>query len=736
MMSISELDATTGACAPTHSGEAVEPSRREEPACAVETSPRSVLSFAIPQEDRAEFRRLPSTAKCNEQSLVQLRLSFMRRIYNAERGSSSIRKEAARIQRETSGRFSAERLRKLYQKFTSGTEAYDAGDWRLLIDRRRAPAEERGAIPYATISFYMGLVESNQRCAKAAWRELKKIWRTKYDTNGRYYATFPGYPKEWPVPAWHGEYPKGCSYDNLQEHAKRRGGQDDYTLTAARIGLAAASAHRPKVYLTRKGLRLGQQYQFDDHELNLKVHFPNQTRAMRPRGFFAYDRLSGSVFANWFKPTFWDDDELKKKTLTGRDFMFFVIGVLLRYGVRTDELGTEFVLEHGTAAIDPESRFEKALLEVCPTVRIARGGRFGKGAHAGQYDPSTPGHGRGNFRRKAGMEGFFNILDNYVAVLRGQVGKDRLHAPEQIQGMDREHGALVKIMANLPPELAARIESPFLKWPEFFARASALLQEIDSTRDHECEGWDNFMTTLWRPSATSLEWFGEEKLLALPAEERAIITATVEANAELHRTVRMSRREVHQKFRRELSPVPWCELPALLGPDHALINKQEGNGAHTVRQGVITLRHEEFGPGRFYYDAVDAAASGRPPRFRNGDKFLIYGNPMCREFVTACHADGSVAGIFPRVEVARVDDVDAQLERVGYVMGWEAERKEELNARHRHEAELITERREHNAKVREQAQMEAGAREIRAVQQQAEREARPSKDSVAELLGG
>jgi hypothetical protein len=229
------------------------------------------------------------------------------------------------------------------------------------------------------------------------------------------------------------------------------------------------------VFKSRAELPFGHWVEFDDHEWNVKIHWPGQVKAMRPRGFAACERLSTFLKPS-FKPTFWDPDLRKKQALTERDFMWFVIAWLTDIGYRTDEAGTCLIVEHGTAAI--REAFEERIHRATDgKVRVVKGGMFDKAAHGGQMG----GKGSGNFRHKALIEGSFNLIDNYFSGLKGQVGLDRLTCPEELGAREQYFGKLLKAAEShgstesRPTDLML----PFLGWHEFVRRAMDLMAALN-----------------------------------------------------------------------------------------------------------------------------------------------------------------------------------------------------------------------------------------------------------------
>lgn len=577
------------------------------------------------------------------------------------------------------------------------------GDAWCLVDLARVPHTESERVPYATVQFFLACAENNQRNDLAGHREFLRIWREgrahgraygRAGTARTEYKSFPGY-EGWPEPAWHGKYPAGCSYDNLRSRARQLGA-DNYTKTLARIGRQAASQHRLKVYATRVGLPFGAQYQFDDHEFNVKIRWPDQQRFLRPRGFFAYERLSGSVFATFVKPTLWDADLSKKEALKLSDFRHAVCAVLMGQGYRHDATGTQMIWEHGTANDDT---LAEAIERVTGgRVVILRSGRFGRRAHDGQYDPSTPGHGRGNFRRKAGLESYFNLLDNAHALLAGQTGLNRDRSPEHLAGAEREALALVRAAQALPAEQAAQLIHPLLSWPEFSARSAELCQAIETRRDHELEGWEKCGFSEMRYLVGG-EWMGEADLLHLDPDRRAIILGRARQDSRLTNVVRLSPREVWTRHAHELTRLDWRHLPDLLGEGGAARNKQHPDGTYAVRAGQFEIEDNEIGSDTLRFDAINL--EGR--RLFNGERYLCYLNPFLPTHLVACDAQNRVVGLCPAVVAPSVLDAQGIARRQGQVQRWEVEARTDLNARHADEAAHIAAVRERNAALVQRA---------------------------------
>lgn len=576
---------------------------------------------------------------------------------------------------------------------------FEPGDAWCLVDFARAPREENKSLRYETIQFYMACCDDNQRNDEAGYREFINVWRQgvksgrgfrRVGTQTIEYKKFPGYDG-WPAAAWHGKFPTGCSSSQLRRAAVKFG-RDDYAKELARVGRASARTHALKVITTRVGLPFGALMQFDDHEDNVKIRWPDQQRFLRPRGFHVYERLSGSVFFQCVKPTLWDADLGKKEALKLLDFRWSVIAVLMAHGYRNDETGTRMIWEHGTANDDALAEMIKAVTK--GRVWIEKSGRFGQRAHDGQYDPSTPGHGKGNYRRKAGLESWFALRDSYQAMLAGQTGLDRNHCPEQLAGVERETLAIVRACEGLDPERAAKLQAPLLNWPEFAALSSELHNAIETRRDHNLEGWEKcgFLKTSYLVDG---DWIKQEELKYLGEAKREIILARALEQPALTNAVRLSPREVWTRHAGELTKLHWRHLPDLAGEENAHRNSRESDGTYPVRAGVFEIDDASIGFGTMMFEAINL--EGR--RLFNGQRYLCFINPLLPTHLVACDAGLRVVGICPAIVAPNALDTKAIGEQQGKQARWELEVRTDLNHRHAAEAAHITQVREHNAAV-------------------------------------
>lgn len=563
------------------------------------------------------------------------------------------------------------------------------GSWKKLVNRAKAgpvfwESEERVGLPAAFKPWYQGLCEGNQRVNRDGRRELLKIWRTHHDSEGNHVPRIPGYAS-WPKAQPPFDYPAGWSERNLARFVP-----DEFDAAATRIGLFSASRFRPPVLKTRATLALYERVEFDDHEWNLKVFFPGQPKAMRPRGFAAVDALTAMIKPS-FKPTLWDQEAEMKRTLTERDCLWFLIFWLTRMGYRTDERGTTLVVEMGLTTA-PDVFVDRVERLTHGRVKFAFPGMFRDPAHRGQFNP----RGKGNFKHKPLVEGAFSLIDNYFARLPAQVGLDRNHAPEEMHGREAYLRGLLKYAETAAVEQVQQLRLPVLTWAQFLHRGVELFDAINTNSEHALEGWTElgFHTIDWRLDAAQ-PWQSQQKLLALPEDKRAAVEALVydDAALELRRPRNLSRQEAHDALlAREraagnittLSPWTWADL---MGLEHA-------HEVTVQKNGLFTIQHRDFGTRPIHFLA---APNGR--HLRPGEKYLAFVNPWTPHLMLLCKANGAAVGLCEAWEVAGQNDEDAVLRQVGKQRQWLAQREEAMNNRHQFEALALTDLKAHNDAV-------------------------------------
>lgn len=633
------------------------------------------MTYTIPSADTALFATLPLEV----QKEVHLRLKALARIATAK----SARAGAAEVAREMTGMpgFSDKRLVANHTDY-----AASGGDWRVLVNKAKAGAAWwHRANPGATVAentvflqWVKAQFERDQRGSRNAWRGIIRRWRDWAGTGDARWS-IPGYATPPAADTRTGEIPAGWSYDNLMRLAQ----PDDVDRVSARVGTNAAAQYRMPVLTTRAGLLLGEFVQFDDHEFNLKIQYPGQPRPFRPKGFFALDLLSAAYAGKSFKPTLWDAEAEAKRTLTEKDFAWFVVHVLMDFGYRPCERGTTLIVEHGTAAI--REAFEQRIVAVTGgQVRVRRSGILGDAQMASLFE----GRGRGNFHFKAAIESSFSLVDNAFANLPAQVGKDRLHAPEQIHGLEAETNRLLKAMESLPPERANRLILPLLTWDQFRDQALDIFHRIEMRVDHELEGWEKcgFVEKEWR-MAPELPWLPVAAIARMTEAQRQMTMALLESDHRLMRVRKLSPLEVHKRHKGDLTRVRAEQMPALVGLDRL----EELGREVRVDKGLITISGRDLG-GEFHFIAQRDARNRLP----NGEKYVGLVNPHAPDQLVACDAKGRVIGVCPLWHRPARNDADGVLRQMGAQRAWDANRQADQDIRHLPYAQQHAAERAHN----------------------------------------
>lgn len=544
-------------------------------------------------------------------------------------------------------------------------------------------------LPAEFVSFWKLLCELHQRASSGAYRQLIQLWQARlpFEIRGTAYDTIPGYAG-WPAADPRTDVPPGWTESNLNRHTP-----DDYELAAARIGIKTAGNLGFKIRTSRFGLKLGEFMEFDDHEFNVKVNFPGQLKAMRPRCFGAVDALTDCMFSMVIKPTFWDMEAEMKRTLTEKDFMWFIVAVLTHRGYRAD-VGTMLLIEWGTSAIrgdlklkinDPlRDDFEKRIFDCTGgKVRVDRGGRFRKQANPGQF--AAPAGG--NFRFKPHVEQFWRMMDDWLDALKGQVGKSRDFAPEEMERTDAYNNKLLKAARALGAEQAARLILPRMTFAEFSQAANVVMGLVNDDRDHECNSWNEcgFITKEFRREV-SAPW----QPLSLLGQEPPETQRAVAENDLLFRPRRMTRIEADRKHQHELTPLPMMMIPTLVGPQFA-------REPVIVRGGKFEIqdRNEFCSPDALVFVALDA--NGRP--LAEGEKFIPYLNPLSPDALVICDARGTVVSVCPPdLQPSRNDQAGGQ-RAMGVKNHWQAMKLAPQRERHADAGVGIDFMRQHNARI-------------------------------------
>jgi hypothetical protein len=607
-------------------------------------------------------------------------------------------------------------------------------DWRVLVDRRMVPGLwQTGVViglPAEFKQFVLSLDEKHARTFAGAYEELMLIWKTHHD-NGlppARYDKIPGYDK-WPKAAPGLEHPAGWSERQLRRVVEQL--RDPYEQAAAKEGLFAASEFRPPVRTTRVGLKLGERYEFDDHEFDVKVHFAGQKIVTRPICFGGVDGLS-AFFDMAVRPILWDADAEKKRKLTEQQFRFFLLHWLCAHGYRGDEAGTILFLENGTATVRRGNELERKLYcETGGKVRLSRGSMFARAAHPGQFAP----RGKGNFKFKPLIEGAWRIIEDRLQRLPGRTGSNaRLNGPAELHGREQYALRVLKQAEQLPAEYAAELLLPVATFGQFSRYAFDAIHTLMTQTDHDLEGWDalGFERVQWRPDPDAANWYEAEDLARLPESEQLVLRAKLGDPAlPLTRAVKRSRAEVWALHREELTrltPNQYCRLLELEDAVEVTVPKNR----------VIEFEDKvRFGPGRFRF-----LADSRGRTYLPGEKYLLFFNPLDPRVAQLCNAHGAHVGLVEAWEMPSDNDLEGIKRQMGRQAAWEAPKRGHVAARQFDEAAARAHMLDHNrgvvaaARAAESGHTPEHARELRRYKGGAEEllEPAPIADGAAETI--
>lgn len=422
---------------------------------------------------------------------------------------------------------------------------------------------------------------------------------------------------------------------------------------AARQGTFAASRLGPFVYTTRAGVEVGQILMFDDVWHNQNVNYMDAMKASRPLELCCYDVRSAHKTAWGARPRLWNPETQKHEGIKAHEFRFFLAWCLCEeVGYRPD--GTILWVELGTAAIDEDmEQILKAASNGAITVKRAA---LKDGRQACSIFRSV---GSGNPRHKARLEAHHSIAHTELAHIEGQVGRNADLCPEEVYGRDKANKYLLKLAAVLPPEMASRLELPYMHWADYMELVVRAYDELSWRTWHKLEGWEacRHYTTKFRiPPFT--DWVPLDAIMdGHPAQAEAI-KAILEAHPEYCRIVPLSPIEVWTQHKSEMVKLPKSAMPLILGPDNGIIRKCPDTAD-------IKFGSRDLGPEPHIYSREYVDEDGIARRLHSGCEYLFHVNPFSRaRELMISDKDGRYLGTSARIAVPCQADADAVQARI------------------------------------------------------------------------
>jgi len=524
---------------------------------------------------------------------------------------------------------------------------FNSHGFRGLIDGRRAAAKGRAMLPDITRNWICDLILRAQRSdgVLEVHRQVMDQWRL-WKRTGDPQWQIPGFTK-CPPDAGKG-FPAGFSYETF-----RKCQPTAYQSKLAHQGTVAAYRTLPSIMSTRVGSRYLETIFFDDQKYDVQIRVPGFDRPMVPLGFNALERLTTFPFSPHIRLRWFDTEEKIHRSLTQKEFVWYVIQILCTEGYRTDDVGTTLVQEHGTAKAwsnqelktpDGYHSFEQAINSLTAgCVRMDDSGLFNKPAFAELlYGPSSSG----NPRFKAPIESFFHVVRNYMLPMIGQTGRNVDEAPEENYGIDQYERRMLKAAKDLPESIRDGIISNYLTGVEFCHMAGLAYDALANRTDHALEGWAecNFVEPVWRwehdePGV----WHNRAKLANLPRHLREVALHEQSQNKLLTNCLPWSPAVARASFLRDpaIAKLAFTDAIHLLPTSWAK--------PVTVRDRHEIHITEELLPGETLIFLPELTTPrGRTEYLQPGDELMVYLNPLMPDTLLVCDRNFAFLGTLTR----------------------------------------------------------------------------------------
>ena len=453
---------------------------------AIATASKSTLDLI---HDWDGFTDLPP--KC--QADILYKLSGIEQVYHAEKTGEE--KKADVIDRLCAERrLSAATI---YRQI----EAYEKEGEDGLIDNRRFGSHL--GLPTQFKGWIKGLADQLQR-----EDDGEELYRTVIDNlnlgriTGDPQYKIPGYDTP-PDNAPKYDHPKSWSKKNILRFRPKK-----FERVNIKRGEKDSNKYLPQVLTTRVGsafmARVMTDDQYYDNLLSDGVLALSGVKdAQRPVSFNALDFYTACHLSHHMRLEYKEPDKKtsdgtkmkgKKKSLTGAEYQWFIIGILQDIGYRTDDLGTTIVGEWKTAAgwqnknlatINGLSSLNDALHFVTDgKVSFDKSGLINKPLFSGLYfAPQSTG----NFKFKTWIESSFRLLRTYMQALPGNMGSNqRINGPAELYGIKKRVNQHAAAIANhLDPHTATLIRQELLDLPKFYQLVCGVYRAINARVDHK-----------------------------------------------------------------------------------------------------------------------------------------------------------------------------------------------------------------------------------------------------------
>lgn len=558
--------------------------------------------------------------------------------------------------------------------------------WEGLVNRARTLGDSNRNLPEEFIQFWQGLCLDNQRKTAPAYRALfldhlhKGLMIPGYGGAWQYiYAcehTGRRIPEHCPFEPDRFT-PAGWGYRNLCRYAP-----DKFSLTAARLGLGAATSYLPRIPTTRAGLRPGQFYVVDDMEHDVKVNFAGNIRSYTPLELDALDLFTGHLVSWGLKPVR-ELDNSEREHIRKHYMRALMVHLLCVVGFDPD--GCTILGEHGTATLDAAT-LARINTYAGGAIKFDAGGLNGAPLIKGLYD----GRPRGNSRWKAALESHHNLKHNELASLPGQKGKDWASAPESDYGREKENNALLKVchaLAESRPDLVNQLALPYMQFHQFRELVTLAYDRIARRLDHSLEGYEQAGLTVQEYRLDkALPWQPMAGLLELPPPARAAVTAVIESNPSALVNCRpMSPLEAWQKTASNLRTISIAAGPDILGPEF-------GIKCRVNDRAEIEVSDPDYKATKHVFSAMVNQLDGFQNHLARGREIVVHLlSPIDASFAFVSTPDGAFIGAAPALVRACRTDTETLHQNLGIRSAVLAEEKRKLIP---HANKLLREREE------------------------------------------
>lgn len=526
--------------------------------------------------------------------------------------------------------------------------AYRQHGWQGLVDQRRLAAKGRRHIPDITAQWFRDLIINTQRTEDGmmeAHRQVIDQWNLWRRTGDPKWA-IPGFLNP-PADCGKG-YPAGFSYETFRKCKPTK-----YQRKLASQGTISSYRDLPSILSTCVGTEYLEYIFFDDEKPDVQVRVPGFDRPMVPLCFHALDRLTRFPFRPHIRLRWYDTDAQTHRTLTQKEFVWYVIAILGTEGYRTDAAGTTLIQEHGTAKTwenkalstpDGHHSFEEALHAITGgCVRMDSSGLFNKPAFAEMlYGPQSSG----NPRFKAPIESSFHLWRTYSQMLIGQTGRNVENSPEENYGITKYEKQILKAVKDLPAHIQDGILSNYLTGVEFTSFAELIRHALANRTDHNFEGWNalNFVEPVWRwKDDEPGMWRSRSDLAKLPQHLRDHAASEQREDPSLSSIIPWS-----PSIARAVKAADPCIKKLSLFDSVLLLPTSWAKPVTVTNRHEIHITEDLLPGEELIYLPELTTPRGRTEFLQPGDKLMAYLNPMMPETLIICDMEFTPLGTLTR----------------------------------------------------------------------------------------